>query len=176
MYFNRFQKIFYQFEIKGQKQLIPVKDITTNIRFRKQVLDSITLYELYDIKEGETPEILADRIYGSPKYHWVIMLFNDRYNIMTDWPLPYHTFEEMVREKYAVYNPNGTVNVDATNANIYATHHWEKDNLVVMPNTYQAVAITNYEHETRLNDGKRRIKLVNPGLLTRILTQYKELV
>ena len=76
MYFDRFQKFLYDFKVNGKTQYTLVRDITTNVRVRKQILENITLYDEYDIRDGETPEIIAEKVYGSSQYHWVIMLAN----------------------------------------------------------------------------------------------------
>lgn len=102
MYFKNFPKIYYDFDIKGDnnRQLFIVTDVTKNVRFRKQILSNITLYDYYDIKDGETPEIIAEKIYGNPEYHWIIMLANDRYDYIKDFPMDTHSLEEFIKEKY----------------------------------------------------------------------------
>ena len=65
MYFSQFPTIYYEFDIGGTTEIRPILDITHNVRFRREVLNNVTLYNTYDIKDGETPEILADRVYGS---------------------------------------------------------------------------------------------------------------
>jgi hypothetical protein len=62
-------------------------DITKNVRFLKDILDSITLYEEYSIEDGDTPEIIAHKIYGNVSLHWLIMLANLKFNLWNDFPL-----------------------------------------------------------------------------------------
>lgn len=159
MYFEKFQTIFYEFIINGKSEIRTVKDITTNVRFRKQLLSQITLYDEYDIKEGETPDILAAKIYGSSEYHWVIMLANERFNYLTDFPLDNYTFELYVNEKYG--------------NSLYNTHHYEDENGFVVNSGFP---VSNYEYETRLNESKRRIKIISPAMLSTILANYKSLL
>ena len=33
-----------------------------------------------DPVDGETPEIVAEKVYGNAEYHWIIMLANDIYD------------------------------------------------------------------------------------------------
>jgi len=94
MYFKHFPTIYYQFQIGDQLILKPITDIVTNVRFRKEILENITLFDDYDIKDGETPEIIAEKVYGSPFYHWMIMLANERYDYVRDFPLSSNEFEE----------------------------------------------------------------------------------
>ena len=102
MYFTNFPKIYYDFDINndGNRQLFIMTDITKNVRFRKEILSNITLYDYYDIVDGETPEIIAEKFYGNAQYHWIVMLANDRYDYINDFPLSTHTLEEHIKNKY----------------------------------------------------------------------------
>ena len=64
MYFKEFPKFLYRFNINNKNKDIIVKDITQNVRVRKEILANITLYDEYDIRDGETPEIIAEKVYG----------------------------------------------------------------------------------------------------------------
>lgn len=164
MYFKNFPNIYYLYNINGQEVLKVVKDVTQNIRLRKEILENVTLYDEYDVQEGETPEILADRIYGSSFYHWVLMVANQKYNYVEDWPKSYHQLESYILEKYET--------VEQANA----THHYEKDGFVVNSDLEGAFPVSNYQFEERLNDQKRRIKLISPTLLNKILDEFRRLI
>ena len=79
--------MFYLTRVGDGEELKVLTDITTNVRLRKQILQNITAYEFYDLKQYETIEALAERLYGDPQLHWVIMLINDRYDYVNDFPL-----------------------------------------------------------------------------------------
>jgi len=100
MYFSNFPKIVYDFDLSAGTDYKIVTDITRNVRFRKQILENITLYDYYDIAEGETPEIISEKIYGTPYYHWVIMLANQRYDYINDFPLSQLELDAYVDLKY----------------------------------------------------------------------------
>lgn len=161
MYFNNFKNIYYQYDIGGKPTLKVVKDITTNVRFRKAVLDNITLFDEYDVKDGETPEIIAAKYYGNPEYHWVIMLCNQRYDYLEDFPKNTRALEDYINGKYA--NPNGI-------------HHYEVDGFIVSQGTPGATSVSNYQYEDRLNESKRRIKLISPQLLNQIIANFKSII
>lgn len=106
MYFKEFPEFLYDFRYAPHEtKTAIVKDITRNVRFRKEVLSNIAVYDEYDIVDGETPEIIAEKIYGNPEYHWIIMLANQRYDYLTDFPLPE---PELVEACKAVFNPSFT--------------------------------------------------------------------
>jgi hypothetical protein len=159
MYFNKIPLIYYNFNIGDEEVLKPMRDITHNVRFRKRVLENITLFDEYDIQDGETPEIIADKVYGSSEYHWVIMLSNQRYDYQTEWPMSESVLRQYISEKYQ--NP-------------YATRHYvNADGLIVMSDAPGAKPVSYYEYETGLNESKRRIKLISPQLLGQVLSEYK---
>ena len=104
MYFENFPKFAYDFDINGERKVLIVSDITRNVRFRKDILSNVTLYDEYDIKEGETPEIVAEKLYGNSQYHWIIMLVNSRYDYVKDFPLTYTALNQYITDKYGVDN------------------------------------------------------------------------
>lgn len=164
MYFQDFPKIAYNFNIGDKTKVIAITDITQNVRFRKEILANINLYDEYDIIEGETPEIIAEKIYGSSQYHWIIMLVNQRYDYLNDFPLTQHALEVHITDKYGVGNE-------------YDTHHYENANGYVVDSDHpEAQPVSNTTVEERINESKRRIKLISPALLQRILSQFKDIV
>lgn len=169
MYFSQFPVIYYEVEINGKLELRQLVDITHNIRFRKEVLGNISLYELYDVKDGETPDIVADRVYGSSQYHWAIMLFNERFDYIYDWPMHPHVLDEYINETYE--DP-------------LAIHHYEQNGYIVGPTWINgtsvapagATAVNNRDYEVTKNDIKRRIKLISPAVLSQVIKEFKILI
>lgn len=100
MYFANFPKIVYDFDLSSGVDYKIITDITRNVRLRKQVLENISVYDFYDIAEGETPEIISEKIYGTPYYHWVIMLVNQRYDYVNDFPLTQLELDTYIDQKY----------------------------------------------------------------------------
>lgn len=100
MYFANFPKIVYDFDLSSGVDYRIITDITRNVRLRKQILENISVYDYYDIAEGETPEIISEKIYGTPYYHWVIMLANQRYDYVNDFPLTQLELDTHIDKKY----------------------------------------------------------------------------
>lgn len=103
-YFQNFPKIYYNFDIGNGLTLLQIKDIALNVRVQKEFLDLITIYDLYDIEDGETPDIVQQRIYGKPTYHWLIMLVNQRFDYIKDWPMSEYELIRFCEEKYGANN------------------------------------------------------------------------
>jgi hypothetical protein len=105
MYFKNHPTFVYDFQYNirtYETRTSIVKDITENVRFRKEVLENVTAFDEYDIVDGETPEIIAEKIYGNPEYHWILMLANQRWDYRTDFPL---TDRDCVKACAIRYNP-----------------------------------------------------------------------
>jgi hypothetical protein len=162
MYFDNFPTFLYPFKINNKTEYKLIKDISQNVRVRKEILANITLYDEYDIREGDTPEIISEKVYGSPLYHWVVMLCNERYNYIDDYPLTQYELEKYITDKYG-------------SGNEYDTHHYVDANGNIVDST-QGTSVSNYDYETDLNESKRRIKLISPTLLNTILKNFKDLI
>ena len=163
MYFKDFPNLLYDFNYATDSKTSVVKDITRNVRFRKEIFNSITIYDEYDILDGETPEIIAERIYGNAEYHWVIMVLNDKYSYINDFPMEENS---LVKHMQSIYGET-----------ISGIHHYEDANGFVVNQTVSGAApVTNEEYERRINESKRRIKLISPDLLKVVLKNYKELL
>lgn len=136
-------------------------DITRNIRFRRDILANVTVYDYYDIVDGETPEQIAEKIYGNAQYHWIVMLANERYDYLKDFPLTYVALEQYISDKWG----------DQADS----IHHYEDGSGNVVPANYpSAVPITNRVYEENLNESKRRIKIISKDLISTIIQNFKD--
>lgn len=160
MYFKSFPTIYYPVVVSGVKQYVQIKDITVNVRFVKEFLNNITLYDLYDVVDGETPEIISEKFYDTPFYHWIIMLANEKYDYINDFPLDYDRLIEYVKDKYG-------------NDNVHAIHHYENSEGYIVSSDYPlAAAISNLDHEDKLNEKKRTIKIIDKRIIERVASDF----
>ena len=160
-YFAKFPQIYYDFKVGSSKDpstLMVIRDITHNVRIRKDILSNVVLFDYYHIQDGETPEIISEKVYGSPLYHWVIMMSNERFDYIDDFPLSAAALESHIDRLYG--------------SNRNAVRYHVKDGLVVNSDVVGAGAVTNAEYEYQLNERKARIKLIKPSLLQQILREY----
>ena len=98
MYFKDFPVILYDSK--------EVTNLLRRVAIRSKVKTNVMFFDTYDVKEGETPEMIADKLYDDPQLHWVVMIVNnitDRYH---EWPMSGNQFLDYVNEKYS--NPEGT--------------------------------------------------------------------
>lgn len=149
----------------GTNQYKTIKDILLRIKLKDTVSARNAVFEKYDIKDGETPESIANKYYGNPNLHWIILFTNEVLDPFYEWPLSLRDFDKYVIDKYA--NPN-------------ATHHHEISQssgsslkkITVPSNTPGATAITNYEYETSLQDKRKQIKLLKREYVLQIVSEF----
>ena len=85
MYFAQFPLIFY--DIKGNGKFKFATNLLRRVGMRTKVVQNLSLYDTYDVMEGETPESIADDVYGDAELHWIICLANDIIDRFHDWPM-----------------------------------------------------------------------------------------
>ena len=97
-YFKNFPVIYYTLDDRKSTNLI--QDILRRIVVDKSLIDNASLFDEYDMKEGETLESVADRFYKNPNMYWVVALCNDIYDARFDVVQDYNAFEKFIRTKY----------------------------------------------------------------------------
>lgn len=125
----------------------------------------------YEIKEGELPENISFTVYGRPSYAYMILLLNNIQNFYDEWPMDSKTFKNFITFKY------GSV-ANARSQNMF----YYVNGLICDEDTYQASTDpekyieTSYDYENRLNDEKRKIKLLNPSIVKKAEVAIQEIL
>ena len=170
MYFNNFPVIPYDSE--GNYKFKDVTNLLRRVGLRAKVKTNTLLYDTYNVKNGETPESIADKLYNDSELHWVILMINDITDRFHQWPMTESQFLQYINDKYD---------------NVDAIHHYEipqesgdtsvKINIGTSNSDYPtATAITNFEHEQEEQDKKRRIRLLDPSYITTFVTEFRNLM
>jgi hypothetical protein len=171
MYFSNFKPVLVDFSQYGElpKQYL-VSDLLQNVRLKTELLNNLVYYEEFDINDGDTPEIISEMFYGTPMYHWIIMLVNERYDYINDFPMIPASLEVYIVEKY------GANNVDNIHHYVTADGYVVNSDYINAQGLADALPVTNYEHEFQQNETKRRIKMIPPAALADVLTQFREIM
>lgn len=112
-FFNYFPKVPY-FHDRDQTSVDIVTNLTFKFKFNETFKENSTVYYDYIIPEGETPEILADKIYNSSERHWIILLLNNMVNPSFDWPMNTYSLNKYINSKYSANNYADTANTSVT--------------------------------------------------------------
>lgn len=114
-FLDRFPKIPYDINRGDHTEYDKITDLTFRFSFFKDILSNVGAYYHYTIQEGDTPEILADKVYGNPEAYWIILYANNIYDPQFDWPLDKTPFQKYLVGKYgSIENAKNTM------------HHYEK--------------------------------------------------
>ena len=169
-YFSYFPTILYDPIGDGTAKL--ATNIMSRVRVRANMKKEIIMLDPYNVKENETPEIVADKHHGSPDYHWIVMLLNDISDVNHDWVKSTRQLQKFLLDKY-------------TETQLTETHHYEvyqssgdtTIKIEVENSSYPSASIvTNYEYEVALNDGKREINLLRNDYLGFFVDEFQNLV
>ena len=170
MYFANFPIIIYDSVGKGDYKF--VTNLLRRVAMRTKARTNTALFDTYDVKESETPEMIAHKLYNNSEYHWIVLLVNnitDRYH---QWPQNQNQFLAYLKDKYS---------------NVDATHHYEisqtsgdttiKIDIGTDNTDYPTASIvTNYEYEEDLQDKKRQIKLLDPAYVPAFVEEFESLM
>ena len=175
MYFSSFPVIPYGSTDGTVKN---VTNLLRRVAIRTKVKSNAALYDTYNVKNGETPEIIADKLYEDPELHWVVLLINnvtDRYH---DWPMSEQQFSTYVNEKYS--NPDGIHHYEISQESGDTTQKIEVyDPELISSDTdayTSATAITNREFEESEQDKKRKIRLLDPIFVDQFVDEFRSLI
>ena len=193
-YFRELPNISYVSLLPNQNrsdERIEVKNLFKRAKLRTDVDQSITSFDYYLIEDNERPDIIAGKVYDNTELDWVILVTNNITSIRNQWPLGNNELYNYCLEKYG------------SDENIMATHHFEtketKDQygrvilegkLIVDQNftfTYTkddntsetinpAQSVSNYTYEQRLNEDKRKIRVLKPNLLPAFITDFRNIM
>ena len=99
-YFNYFPTTYYS-NSNESTALDTVTNVIARFAFENAVKDNASLFYPYDVQDGETPEMIANKYYGSSEKHWIVLLFNDIIDPQYDWPLDQRTLIKYINDKYS---------------------------------------------------------------------------
>ena len=170
MYFGHFPLIPYDSVGDGEFKL--VTNLLKRVAVRAKVKTNVLVFDTYDVRMGETPEEIADKLYNDPELHWVVLMMNDITDRYHQWPLTENQFLAHINDKYD---------------NVDATHHYEisqtsgdttiKIDIGTDNSDHSgATAITNYEYEVARQDEMRKIRLLDPSYIEQFVDEFKTLM
>ena len=172
MYFRNIPTIIY--DSVGDGEFKDVTNLLRRVTVRSKVKTNTMLYDTYDVKEGETPEMIADKLYGDSQLHWVILMINDITDRYHQWPMTTPQFQAYVKDKYA--NPDATHHYEITQDSGDTTKKIEIFNPIDSDAYNSATIITNFEYEQNQQDEVRKIRLLDPSYIGNFVNEYKTLM
>ena len=176
-YFSSIPNVDYDINGTEPNQFRSVTNIMQRVRFKPSVIENITDYYPYYVREGERPDIVSFNTYGTVAYSYLILLVNDIVDPLFDWPLPSRQFENYIIEQYGSVSAAQSTNkyyyqvVRAEVAKTGISERVPEYKIIVDQTTYNSLdssvrsAQNVYDYEVEQNDNKREIKIINPDFI-----------
>ena len=184
---------------------IIVKNLFKRSKLRTDVDQAITAFNYYYVEDQQRPDILAQELYGDSELDWVVLTSNNITNVRDQWPLNHDDLHSYMLEKYGSeqnilgihhsetvkivdeYNRvilNGGLEVDANfTFTFVGTVTSSTGSLIRInfggsnSNTITPVAsITNYDYEVKVNEGKRKIRVLKPEYIGAFLSEHEQIM
>ena len=203
MYFRELPTLRYPSFIGNDSSLdyVDAKNLFRRVKLREDLQNIITLFNKYEIPEGFRPDNVAEELYGSENLDWVVIVCAGIVNIRSEWPLSNNDLYEYALNKYGenlndpkyfetkeIKDSKGRVvlekgkKVNQDFKLFYSDGGEVKTNDLTKLGTNVAAiddpvsAVSNYVHETRLNDDKRNIFVLKNGFLTQFLDDFRDIM
>ena len=172
MYFESFPTIFY--DANGDGTVKDVKNLLRRVGLRTLVKSNVLLFDTYEVKEGETPEMIAHKLYGDSNLHWIILMINEVTDRYHQWPMTVPQFLDFINDKYD--NPDGIHHYETTQTSGDTKVKIEVFN-EVDSNAYTGLTpITNREYEEDRQDKLRSIRLIDPKFIGQFVAEFQTLM
>lgn len=111
-YFTNFPIVNYRFGDNESSVLFP--NISAYVDIVDQVKQEVAFYEKYTILDGDRPDVVSYKLYGTPNYHWTFFAMNDGLR-ESGWPIPERELRELVKKRY----PHRTVVTEGNIASFF---------------------------------------------------------
>jgi len=99
MYFNSIKNALIDIDGSGNVDLM--KNLTAKAKISDALINNAGYYQTVEVIDGERPDHLSQRLYGTEIYHWTFLLLNPQIkNIWDDWPMKYSQLVEYCTNKY----------------------------------------------------------------------------
>ena len=171
-YFETFPKLYYDIAGDGNYKLIT--DILRRFKVRNRIQEDTVMFDKYEVTDGEKPEDVSMKYYGTPYHHWVILSMNNIKDRFYEWPLSVVDFQTYIAEKYT--NPDGIHHYEITQSSGVSSSLDNSHLIEVNSDTSGASSVSNREYEERLQDNKRLIKILRPDYLSEFIEEFKRII
>lgn len=165
-----FPKILYQINDFDFQKVVDLNVSAQCSEYIKRFKTTANVRQ-FIVKDGERPEALSNRLFGTPKYDYLLMLINDRESIYDDWPKNSVALNNYIEKKYGSIGAAATIGYWYTGAgDQVAEAYW--NTLTADPNKFTRSFL---EYEIYLNDEKAKIDIFDLGIAIQFETGLQEL-
>ena len=187
-YFREIPNLEYQSFLSsssGSDEYLLVKNVFRRVKLRDDLKNIFRIFIKYEIQDGARPDTVAEEVYGSAQYDWVVLVSAGIVNIRNEWPLSdrdiYQYAEEIYGDDLNAIHHYETTEVKDSKGRLILPAGKVVDSTFTIPdpnisiqNLNPVVGISNYEYETRKNILKRSIYLLKPEYLQQVINDTRK--
>ena len=166
---------------------IDVKNVFRRAKMRDDLQNNFTLFNKYEIPMGARPDTVAEDLYGSAQFDWVVLTVAGIINVRNEWPLnPKDLFDYSFNKYGDALNSTRffeTTEVKDSSGRLILPKGKVVDSnfTIPKPGTPNAtlnpvVGVSNYDYETRINDEKGKIFVLREEYLQEFLNDMREIM
>ena len=189
-YFRELPAIAYQSPFStrsSSEEYVLVKNLFRRVKLRDDLKQSITFLQNYYVRDGFRPDQVAEDLYGRQELDWVVLHSAGIVNVRDEWPLTSREIYEYSANKYGNdlneirYYHTKEVKDSSGNIILPKDKIVDKDFTIPDPSSPTATlnpvgGVTNYDHESKINEDKRNITLLRPSYLNVFLLDIREIM
>lgn len=186
-YFRELPNLEYQSFLSDRKSsndYLLVKNIFRRVKLRDDLQNVFTLFNKYQIPDGSRPELVAEELYGSVQYDWVVIISAGITRVRDEWPLSDKQVYDYAEEIYGkdlndVHHYETTEVKDSQDRLILPAGKIVDSNFTIpnpdnnLATLNPVIGISNYEYEVRKNNEKRGIYVLKPRYLQQVLLDIR---
>ena len=187
-FFTKLPNLEYQSFLssrKGSDDYLLVKNIFRRVKLRDDLQNVFTIFNKYQIQEGARPDTVAEELYGSSQYDWVVLVGANIINVRNEWPLSdrdiYRYSEQLYGNDLNAVHHYETTEVKDSRGRLIFPAGKIVDSTFTIPDPNisiqtlnPVVGISNYEYEVRKNNKKRDIYVLKPAYLQQVINDTRK--
>tara|TARA_Y100000114_G_C11628870_1_gene263435 strand:- start:12 stop:659 length:648 start_codon:yes stop_codon:yes gene_type:complete len=163
---------------------VEVKNIFRRAKLRDDLQNNFTIFNKYEIPIGARPDTVAEDLYGSSQFDWVVLTVAGILNVRNEWPLSDRDIYDYSFDKYGESLNSvkffETEEVKDSNGRMILPKGKVVDSNFTIPKPGEpnatlnpVVGVSNYEYESRLNEEKRSIFVLREEYLQEFLNDMR---
>lgn len=189
----------------SSSEYVEAKNLFKRVKLREDFHSRLTNFEKYQILDGERPDTVAKKLYGSSTLDWVVLISAGITNVRDQWPLSDRDIHDFAQNVYGsamndtrfyetievkdsegrLILPEGQI-VDYNfksprpavdgNPTTSEVRYWDNGLNLAVTKTQITRPISNYQYETRLNNEKRGIYVLRRSYMQQFVEDTRILM
>ena len=191
-YFRELPNLQYQSPYTSRissSTYVTAKNIFRRMKIRDDLKNVFSVFNKYEIDDGDRTDTVARDIYGKSNLDWVVLITANIINVRDEWPLSDKELYDFTVSKYGlteinnvkhyetkeIKNSRGVVILPSGNivSTGFSVSYYDGENITTTPSE-TIRGVTNYEYEVRENQKKRSIDILRSEYLQQFLNDIRK--